>query len=132
MRTDCGETELILIDLGAGRNRLGGSALAQVYKQVGDEAPDVTVPDGAEKLKGFFSAIQRLNSEGRILAYHDRSDGGMFATLCEMSFAGHAGITVNLDQLCFDPSGERHGWQRIAAGSAGRTISGAPSARTVQ
>ena len=104
LRTDCGETDLVLIDLGAGRNRLGGSALAQVYKQVGDEAPDVTVPDGAEKLKGFFSAIQRLNRDGRILAYHDRSDGGMFATLCEMSFASHAGITVNLDQLCFDPS----------------------------
>ncbi len=102
LHADCGETDLILIDLGAGRNRLGGSALAQVYKQVGDEAPDLTVPEGAEKLKGFFSAIQRLNGDGRILAYHDRSDAGMFATLCEMSFASHVGITVNLDQLCFD------------------------------
>lgn len=104
LRTDCGETELILIDLGEGRNRLGGSALAQVYKQVGDDAPDIKVPEGAEKLKGFFSAIQRLNGESRILAYHDRSDGGIFATLCEMSFASRAGISINLDQLCFDAS----------------------------
>ncbi|MEK7768411.1 MAG: AIR synthase-related protein, partial [Pseudomonadota bacterium] len=99
LRTDCGETELILIDLGAGRNRLGGSALAQVYKQVGAVAPDL---DDAEKLKGLFAALQRLNRENRILAYHDRSDGGLFVTLCEMAFAGHVGITVNLDQLCFD------------------------------
>ncbi|MEK6707371.1 MAG: phosphoribosylformylglycinamidine synthase [Pseudomonadota bacterium] len=99
LRTDCGETELILIDLGAGRNRMGGSALAQVYKQVGAVAPDL---DDAEKLKGLFAALQRLNRENRILAYHDRSDGGLFVTLCEMAFAGHVGITVNLDQLCFD------------------------------
>lgn len=102
LRTDCGETALILIDVGGGRNRLGGSALAQVYKQVGDEAPDIAGMEGAEKLKGFFSAIQHLNHENKILAYHDRSDGGLFATLCEMAFAGHVGITINLDQLCFD------------------------------
>ena len=99
LRTDCGETELILIDLGAGRNRLGGSALAQVYKQVGDIAPDL---DDPQKLKGLFAGLQRLNREGRVLAYHDRSDGGLFVTLCEMAFASHSGITVNLDQLCFD------------------------------
>ncbi|TSA52399.1 MAG: phosphoribosylformylglycinamidine synthase [Nitrosomonadaceae bacterium] len=99
LRTDCGETELILIDLGAGRNRLGGSALAQVYKQVGNIAPDL---DDAQKLKGLFAALQRSNRENRVLAYHDRSDGGLFVTLCEMAFAGHVGITVNLDQLCFD------------------------------
>ena len=102
LRTDCGETELILIDLGEGRNRLGGSALAQVYKQVGDTAPDIAGVEGSMRLKGFFAAIQRLNREGRIMAYHDRSDGGMFATLCEMAFAGHAGMAINLDQLCFD------------------------------
>ena len=100
---DCGETELILIDLGCGRNRLGGSALAQVYKQTGDEAPDISASTGAEKLRGFFAAIQRLNNENKIIAYHDRSDGGLFITLCEMAFAGHVGITANLDQLCFDP-----------------------------
>jgi phosphoribosylformylglycinamidine synthase len=102
LRIDHGETELILIDLGEGRNRLGGSALAQVYKQVGDDAPDLESLEGADKLKGFFSAIQRLNRENRIAAYHDRSDGGLFAVLCEMAFAGHAGISINLDQLCFD------------------------------
>ncbi|MDN5934568.1 MAG: phosphoribosylformylglycinamidine synthase [Nitrosospira sp.] len=102
LRADCGETELILIDLGAGRNRLGGSALAQVYKQVGDAAPDMERPDGAKKLAGFFAAIQRLNHENRIIAYHDRSEGGIFAALCEMAFAGRVGLTVNLDQLCFD------------------------------
>ncbi len=102
LRADCGETELILIDLGMGRNRLGGSALAQVYKQVGDIAPDVVGLDGVKKLKGLFTAIQHLNQENKILAYHDRSDGGLFTTLCEMAFAGHVGVTVNLDQLCFD------------------------------
>ena len=102
LRTDCGKTELILIDVGGGRNRLGGSALAQVYKQVGNDAPDIAGLEGVEKLKGFFAAIQHLNHENKILAYHDRSDGGLFATLCEMAFAGHVGITINLDQLCFD------------------------------
>jgi len=94
-----GETELILIDLGEGRNRLGGSALAQVYGQSGDVPPDVD----AQKLKAFFSIMQHLNRAGIILAYHDRSDGGLFATVCEMSFAGHLGVSLNLDSLCFDP-----------------------------
>lgn len=103
LRMDCGATELILIDLGAGRNRLGGSALAQVYKQVGDQTPDIDGKDGSDRLRGFFAAMQRLNRENRIVAYHDRSDGGLFVTLCEMAFAGRAGLSVNLDQLCFDP-----------------------------
>lgn len=97
-------SELILIDLGAGQNRLGGSALAQVYKQVGHVAPDIDGEAGADRLKAFFDAIQQLNSAQKILAYHDRSDGGLFVTLCEMAFAGHVGLTVNLDQLCFDPA----------------------------
>ena len=91
------ETELLLIDLGAGKNRLGGSALAQVYGQVGNECPDV---DDAALLKAFFAAVQKLN--GKLLAYHDRSDGGLFTTLVEMMFAAHCGITVNLDALCFN------------------------------
>ncbi len=102
LRTDCGETELILIDLGFGQNRMGGSVLAQVYKQIGNVAPDIDGEQGVEKLKALFTVIQRLNTENRLLAYHDRSDGGLFVTLCEMAFAGHAGITINLDQLCFD------------------------------
>ena len=102
LRTDCGESELILIDLGHGQNRLGGSALAQVYKQVGNAAPNIDGEAGAAKLKALFAAIQQLNLENKLLAYHDRSDGGLFVTLCEMAFAGHTGVTINLDQLCFD------------------------------
>lgn len=104
LRTDCGETELILIDLGQGQNRLGGSALAQVYKQVGNVAPNIDGEAGAGRLKALFAAVQRLNEENRILAYHDRSDGGLLVTLCEMAFSGHTGLTINLDQLCFDAS----------------------------
>ena len=101
LRTDAGDTELILIDLGAGRARLGGSALAQVYGRVGDRAPDL---DDAAKLKAFFGAIQQLNGDGRILAYHDRSDGGLLAALCEMAFAARGGVTVYLDNLVLDAS----------------------------
>ncbi|HVV67846.1 MAG TPA: phosphoribosylformylglycinamidine synthase [Gammaproteobacteria bacterium] len=100
LRTDLGDTDLILIDLGAGCNALGGSALAQVYEQQGSVPPDV---DDPEALKQFFNAIQKLNSENRLLAYHDRSDGGLFVTLCEMAFAGHTGITVNLDGAAEQP-----------------------------
>ncbi len=105
LRTDCGDSELILIDLGLGQNRLGGSALAQVYKQVGNIAPNIDEEAGARRLKALFAAIQQLNRENRLLAYHDRSDGGLCVTVCEMAFAGHTGITVNLDQLCFDAQG---------------------------
>jgi len=90
------DTSLLLIDLGQGKNRMGGSALAQVYKQVGDVAPDV---DDALLLKAFFELIQRLNEEGKLFSYHDRSDGGVFVTLCEMAFAGHIGLTIQLDDL---------------------------------
>jgi phosphoribosylformylglycinamidine synthase len=100
LRTDVGETDLILIDLGKGKHRLGGSALAQVYKQVGDETPDV---DDPRVLKLFFAVIQALNELGFVLAYHDRSDGGLFATVCEMAFAGHAGVRIELDDLGRDP-----------------------------
>jgi phosphoribosylformylglycinamidine synthase len=95
-----GDTRLILIDLGGGRCRLGGSVLAQVYSQMGDECPDV---DDPERLKAFFEIIQTLNDAGRILAYHDRSDGGLLATLCEMAFAARCGFSVALDDLGTDP-----------------------------
>ncbi len=100
LRTDQGETDLILIDLGKSQNRLGGSALAQVYKQVGNEAPDV---DDPRVLKLFFAVIQALNELGFLLAYHDRSDGGLFATICEMAFAGRTGVRIELDDLGRDP-----------------------------
>jgi phosphoribosylformylglycinamidine synthase len=93
--------DLILIDLGKGANRLGGSALAQVYKQLGSHAPDV---DDAPLLKAFFGVIQDLNQRGLLLAYHDRSDGGLFAAVCEMAFAGHTGVEIQLDELGDDPA----------------------------
>lgn len=119
LRTDCGETELILIDLGAGKNRLGGSALAQVYKQLGDEAPDISGLDGVTKLKAFFEVVQCLNRENLMLAYHDRSDGGLLVTLCEMAFAGHTGISIQLDQLCFNACNNTEGPDRLLASVVG-------------
>jgi phosphoribosylformylglycinamidine synthase len=96
LRSDLGDTDLILIDLGKGRNRLGGSCLAQVYKEVGHHAPDL---DDAHAFKQFFNVIQELNQEGKLIAYHDRSDGGLFTTVAEMAFAAHTGVTLNLDEL---------------------------------
>ncbi|WP_165856623.1 phosphoribosylformylglycinamidine synthase [Marinobacter sp. JSM 1782161] len=101
LRRDAGETDLILIDLAAGQNRLGGSALAQVYSQVGAVAPDL---DDPEDIKAFFAVIQGLNGDDKLLAYHDRSDGGVFTTLVEMAFAGHTGIDVKLDGLAEESS----------------------------
>lgn len=101
------DTTLILIDLGRGKNRMGGSILAQVTQQIGNEAPDV---DSAEDLKAFFAAIQELNQDGKLLAYHDRSDGGLFATLAEMAFAGHLGVSINVDILTMlDPASAEWG-----------------------
>ncbi|MCL7928490.1 phosphoribosylformylglycinamidine synthase [Halomonas llamarensis] len=94
------ESDLILIDLGNGQNRIGGSALAQVYGQVGNECPDV---DDPEDIKAFFEVIQGLNRDGKLLAYHDRSDGGLLVTLLEMAFASHAGLEIKLDWLIDEP-----------------------------
>ncbi|MGO3847995.1 phosphoribosylformylglycinamidine synthase [Pseudoalteromonas sp. KG3] len=96
LRTDKGETSLILVDLGAGKNRMGASSLAQVYKQLGDVTPDV---DSPELLKGFYNAMQALVADNKLLAYHDRSDGGLFTAVAEMAFAGHTGVTIDLDGL---------------------------------
>jgi phosphoribosylformylglycinamidine synthase len=93
LRTDLGENALILVDLGRGQNRMGGSALAQVYGKTGDVAPDL---DSPELLKTFFAGVQALNRKGRILAYHDRSDGGLFVTICEMAFAGRCAVYLDL------------------------------------
>ena len=99
LRTDQGDTALILIDLGRGRHRLGGSILAQAFNQVGESVPDIDAPD---ELRAFFVTIRALAEQGVILAYHDRSDGGLYATVCEMAFAGHSGVSINLDMLTFD------------------------------
>ena len=96
LKRDAGETDLILIDFARGKDRLGGSALAQVYRQVGHEAPDL---DDPRVMKLFFGMIQALNELDLILAYHDRADGGLFATVCEMAFAGHTGVHIDLDAL---------------------------------
>ncbi|EKF9449984.1 phosphoribosylformylglycinamidine synthase [Vibrio cholerae] len=96
LRTDLGETSLILIDLGNGQNRLGATALAQVYKQLGDKPADV---DNAAQLKGFFDAVQTLVCNDKLVAYHDKGDGGLLVTLAEMAFAGHCGIKANIETL---------------------------------
>ena len=96
LRLDAGPSRLLFVDLGGGRNRLGGSVLAQVQGAVGKEAPDV---DDASRLRGFFEAQQALLGRGRLLAYHDRSDGGLAATLAEMMFASHVGVTVDITRL---------------------------------
>jgi phosphoribosylformylglycinamidine synthase len=92
LRLDCGPTALVLADLAPGLARLGGSVLAQVFGQLGNETPDVDDPSA---LRGLFAALGELRRKGQVLAYHDRSDGGLFVTLCEMAFAGHAGLTID-------------------------------------
>ncbi len=99
IRRDESASQLVLVDLGRGRNRLGASALAQVYKQVGDSAPDL---DDPALIGGFFAAVQRCIADGLLLAYHDRSDGGLFVTLCEMAFAGRAALDVDIAALGAD------------------------------
>ena len=91
---DCGPSRLLLIDLGNARNRLGGSCLAQAHDAFGGAVPDL---DDPLQLKRFFAAIQALNRAGLIRAYHDRSDGGVVTTLCEMAFAAHCGLALSLD-----------------------------------
>ena len=96
LRTDKGASRLLLIDLGERKNRLGATALAQVYKQLGDKPADVV---NVAKLKNFFDAMQALVAERKLLAYHDRSDGGLITTLAEMAFAGNCGVDVDISAL---------------------------------
>jgi phosphoribosylformylglycinamidine synthase len=96
LRGDQGSTVLLLVDLANGQDRLGGSTLAQVYGRLGSVGPDL---DDAETLKGFFATVQTLHRQASILAYHDRSDGGLFATLVEMAFAARCGLGIALDEL---------------------------------
>jgi phosphoribosylformylglycinamidine synthase len=87
-------SQLLLLDLGGGRNRLGGSCLAQAYSRTGGEAPDL---DDPAALARFFAAVQELRARGLLLAYHDRSDGGLLATVAEMLFASRLGVTLTLE-----------------------------------
>ncbi|QFU75072.1 phosphoribosylformylglycinamidine synthase [Halioglobus maricola] len=92
------DASLVLIDLGRGANRLGGSALAQSCGQLGETAPDITATD----LKNFFTLVQEQLQAGKVLAYHDRSDGGLLTTLAEMAFAGHCGLAVDIAAIAGD------------------------------
>ena len=109
------DSVLLLLDLGAGKNRLGGSTLAQVYNQIGKDAPDL---DSPEKFLSFFNSIQQLLAEGLILSYHDRGDGGLLATIAEMAIAGRKGVSLLLDKLVGAQRTEVRGQK--SEGSGGR------------
>ena len=96
------ETTLVLVQLGHGARRMGGSILGQVLNQFGDVVPDL---DNPKDLVQLVNAINRLRSEKKILAYHDRSDGGLLATVCEMAFAGQVGVALNVDMLITESDG---------------------------
>ena len=115
------DSALLLVDLGLGRNRLGASALAQVHGVLGAEPPDV---DDPARLRAFFGVIQGLLRQGLLLAYHDRSDGGLFACLCEMAFAGGTGLEVELDDAARES--DRQALQR---GARGRPAGAPPRSR---
>ncbi|KPF48271.1 phosphoribosylformylglycinamidine synthase [beta proteobacterium AAP121] len=97
-----GDTTLVLVDLGQGRKRMAGSMLAQVLGQFGHEVPDL---DDPQLLKNLVAAVNALRAQGRLLAYHDRSDGGLWAAVCEMAFAGHLGVSLNVDILVTEGDG---------------------------
>jgi phosphoribosylformylglycinamidine synthase len=96
------DTSLILIDLGQGQSRMGGSIFSQVLNQSGDQVPDLDAP---ENLVNLVKVINLLRSQGKILAYHDRSDGGLLSTVAEMCFAGQVGVALNLDMLVTEGDG---------------------------
>ncbi|MES2878891.1 MAG: phosphoribosylformylglycinamidine synthase [Pseudomonadota bacterium] len=96
------DTTLVLVDLGRGQNRMGGSMLAQTLGQLGDEVPDLDHP---QDLVNLVKAVNILRAQGQILAYHDRSDGGLFASVVEMAFAGHVGVSLNVDLLVTEGDG---------------------------
>ena len=116
---DAGPTALMLVDLGGGRDRIGGSCLAQVYGRIGDAPPDL---DDPARLVGFFAAIRELRDAGLLLAYHDRSDGGLAVTLLEMAFAGRAAARRGPRRGRTARRGAfRRGARRRAAGARART-----------
>ncbi|MCV2357256.1 phosphoribosylformylglycinamidine synthase [Paucibacter sp. B2R-40] len=102
LRTDAGDTSLILVDLGDGQHRMGGSILAQALNQFGGPVPDL---DDAAQLKSLVSAVNELRAADKLLAYHDRGDGGLWAIACEMAFAGHVGVSLNVDMLITEGDG---------------------------
>ncbi len=112
------DTELILVDLGRGKNRMAGSILAQVLNQSGKVAPNVDHP---EDLKNLAAAIIQLRKENKLLAYHDRSDGGLLACIAEMAFAAHCGVSINVDMIAVDAGqepdyGDAKNWAQQVSG----------------
>jgi len=112
LQTNVGDTALVLIDLGQGKQRMGASVLAHAFNQVGQSVPDM---QDAEAMLAFVKVIRQLADQDLILAYHDRSDGGLAATVAEMAFAGHTGVSVNLDMLTIDPHAADWGDYKIRA-----------------
>jgi phosphoribosylformylglycinamidine synthase len=96
------DTTLLLVDLGKGRNRMAGSILAQTLNQTGDTVPDL---DDPQDLIQLVNAVNALRAQGKLLAYHDRSDGGLLAAAAEMAFAGHVGVALNVDMLVTEGDG---------------------------
>lgn len=112
------DTEIVLIDLGQGENRLGASILAQIYHQEESICPDLHDP---QLLLSSFAALTDLKDLGLVLAYHDRSDGGLLATICEMSFCSHLGIALNIDLLVLEKGfesdyGDAKNWAQQISG----------------
>src|SRR5690606_34018615 len=101
VRADAGDSVLLLLDLGEGRQRMGGSVLGQVIGGMGVETPDM---HDANLLRTAFLAVRDLAARGWVLACHDRSDGGLLAAAAEMAFAGRLGLSLNLDMLTIDPA----------------------------
>jgi phosphoribosylformylglycinamidine synthase len=97
-----GDTTIVLVDLGRGKNRMACSILAQTLNQVGDQVPDL---DEAQDLVNLVKAVNALRADGKILAYHDRSDGGLLAAVAEMAFAGRVGVALNVDMLVLEGDG---------------------------
>ena len=102
LNADEPDTTLVLVDLGHGKSRMGGSILAQTLVQLGDEVPDL---DDPQDLVNLVKAVNVLRFKNQVLAYHDRSDGGLFAAACEMAFAGHVGVALNVDMLVTEGDG---------------------------
>ena len=117
------DTEIVLIDLGRAKSRMAGSILAQVIDQAGQSTPDL---DDPQDLKNLAAAIIKMRRQGLLLAYHDRSDGGLFAAATEMAFAAHVGVSLNVDMLVLDKDhesdfGDAKNWaQQVSGRKIGR------------
>ena len=122
LNADVDDSSLVLIDLGRGKMRMGGSIIGQVVNQAGNETPDL---DDPKDLIALVDAVNQLRAQGKILAYHDKGDGGLLATVAEMAFAGHVGVALNVDMLITEgdgisdsrmDSGEGKNWGQQVAG----------------